>query len=443
MINERNTLRVAVVGSGISGITSALRLHEAGFDVEVLESEERIGGRFGIDVLGERPVMTGGKNIGHKYSEFRSVVGALGGKSWEPFGINSSRVIDGEIRTLDTSHLFRSLRHTFEVGSPADLARLAVHAVRIRANRSNAFLDSPYFTGLGRSGDRLPLSAHFGPRIVQNILRPMTIRMNGAEPDEVYLGTFGTNLSLMLDTYEQLTEGIQPVLDEFRRRLPVTTGATVRRLISEDGRISGLCVDLDGTVSERYYDGIVLAVPAHAAAAIVTATHPELGETLRRVRYFPSTVALVEYDRPFFEPGVRALAMDGGPCSNAGAYGIEDRHIVRYTFSGRDARNEPSPDTLGRWLDDAERKVSGLLGITPGTRLTTLTHHWPAAYCAYGPFYGELLADLHGQLASIDGLELSGDYLLGVNLEACSQSGAAAAAQLTARLDANAAAALA
>ncbi|WP_067654370.1 protoporphyrinogen/coproporphyrinogen oxidase [Nocardia harenae] len=426
--------RIAVVGSGISGMSAALELERRGCSVEIIERADRLGGRFGIDRLGDRPVMTGGKNIGTKYSAFRGVIGALGQYAWEPFGINTSRVVDGKVRVLDSNKLLASLRHTFEIGAPADLAKLAAYAVRIQADRANAFLDSPFFGRKGRDGDGKPLSGHFGPKLTRNLLRPMTIRMNGAEPDEVYVGTFGTNLSLMLDTYEQLTDGVQPVLDEFARRFPVGTEATVRALIVTGGRVTGLRVERGGALREEPYDGVVLATPAYAAADIVASADPGLAELLRRVRYFPSTVALVEYDRPFFPAEVRALVLDGGPCTNVGAYGADDRHIVRYTFSGRQARRAPDQDTLTGWIDAAEREVAGYLDIVPGTRVTAITHHWPAAYCAYGPQYAELLTDLHRHRTALPGLGLCGDYLLGVNLEACARSGVAAGAAIAAEL---------
>ncbi len=38
---------VTIVGAGIAGMTAALRLLEAGFDVTVLERADTIGGKFG------------------------------------------------------------------------------------------------------------------------------------------------------------------------------------------------------------------------------------------------------------------------------------------------------------------------------------------------------------------------------------------------------------
>jgi protoporphyrinogen/coproporphyrinogen III oxidase len=427
--------RIAVVGGGISGLSTAFRLDRAGHTVELIERADTLGGRFGVGKLGARDVMFGGKNIGRQYSSFREFTSAFGNPAYEPFGINASRLKDGQLYTVDSSRRGSSLRNLLRAGAPTDLLRLVRLALRIRSEESNRFLGSEFFTKLANRKDNAPLSAHFGPELTRYLLRPMTVRMNGAEPDEVYLGTFGTNLSLLMDTYDQLEEGIQPVLDAVAQRLDVRLDAQVEGLVLQDGRVTGLRVaEGDSPAVERHYDGVVLATPAQPAAEIVSATHPALGKRLREVRYFPSTVVLVEYDRPFFSPDVRALAMDDGPCSNAGAYGKEDRHIVRYTFSGRQGRTTGTPEQVDAWVDETEALVSRHLGIKPGARVRSLTRHWDAAYCAYLPFHGEFLSEVLGAAADTEGLELAGDYLKGASIEACSRSGAEAAARMSSHL---------
>jgi oxygen-dependent protoporphyrinogen oxidase len=436
LADKRRGLRVAVVGSGISGIAAAVRLDRAGHDVELIEREDVLGGRFGVGTFGDRPVMLGGKNVGHKYTAFRTLLSELGEFRWEPFGINASTMRDGEVLTLDSSRRGSSLRNVLRMGSAPDLVRLAALAARIRLNDSNRFLGSKYFTGLSRRHDHQPLSAHFGSAVVDTLLRPMTVRMNGAEPDEVYLGTFGTNLALLLDTYEQLTDGVQPALDAVSRRVDVRLGTAARGLIVKDGRVVGLRLTERGEpVADAFYDGVVIATPAGATAEIVREAAPELSHRLASVRYNPTNVVLVEYDRPVFTPQVRALAMhDGGPCSNAGAYGREDRHIVRYTFSGRGARDlgSASPE---EWVGEAEDRLVRYLGVGRAERVRTLGRSWSAGYCAYVPFHGDFLDDVRRRTVALPGLELAGDYLWGVSLEACCRSGNAAADRLTAFLD--------
>jgi oxygen-dependent protoporphyrinogen oxidase len=414
-------------------LAAALHLDNAGFAVDIIERADTIGGRFGPAVLGPRAVMTGGKNIGRKYTAFRRFVAAMGSDEYEEFGINSSRVKDGEVQTFDSSKRGKSLRNVLKAGSARDLARLVGLAVRVRTSDANRFLGSPVFTKLSDRYDREPLSAHFGSEVTEHLLRPMTVRMNGAEPDEVYLGTFGTNLALLLDTFDQLRHGIQPVLTAVEQRFTVRTQSSVEGLILEDGRVAGLRIAKPGSpVTEHHFAGVVVATPAHAAAEILRPELPSLAGRLDEVRYFPSTVVLVEYDRPVFGDAVRALAMDAGPCSNAGAYGREDRHIVRYTFSGREARVlDPSPGQIDEWLALGEQRLNRHVPESRGARrVHTVSHHWPHAYCAYLPFHGQFLDAVRTQVAAAPGLALAGDYLWGVSLEACTRAGERAAGRL-------------
>ncbi|WP_280454481.1 protoporphyrinogen/coproporphyrinogen oxidase [Nocardia brasiliensis] len=422
---------IAVVGGGISGIAAAFQLQRAGHEVTVIESSDCLGGRFGVGLLGERQVMLGGKNIGERYHSFRSLVDALGDYAYEPFGINTSRLVDGKLVTVDSNHRLRSLRVLASAGSLRDVARFVSLAVRSRRGDTNRFLGSRYFTGLAEYSDQRRLDTYFGTELVRNILRPMTVRMNGAEPDEMYLGTFGTNIGMM-DTYDQLIRGIGPVLDAFAKMVDLRLNSTVEGLVVRDGGVRGLQVAGDGAGTEEIpYDGVVVATPAYAAAEILKAELPNAADLLGEVRYFPATVVLIEYDRPVFTPEIRAIALDGGPCSNIGAYGVKDRHIARYTFSGRLARPLPSAEQLDEWLDDAEAILQRHLVPGEVARVRRTTRQWKSAYCGYLPFHGDFLAKLNQETAPIAGLELAGDYLRGVSLEACTRAGYEAATALT------------
>lgn len=430
--------RVAVVGAGISGLSAAISLHSAGYDVDLFDRDTVLGGRFGVAKLGERSIMLGGKNIGHKYTAFRSFVGTLGDFDYEPFGINQSMMKDDKVLAVDSSRRRRTLGNIRKMGSFRDLTRLALMAARIRANEANKFLGSSYFTALSRRYDHAPLSSHFSKSLTKVLLRPMTVRMNGAEPDEVYLGTFGTNLALLMDTYDQLKNGIHSVLDEAAKRVQARLNTQVEGIVVRDGQVVGLRISEDGKQpTEENYDGVVIATPAYATAQILAAECPVLSKRLFEVQYFPTTVILVEYDRPMFSSAVRALAMDdGGPCSNAGAYGMEDLHIVRYTFSGRGARifSDPSDEQIEEWVGAAEKRLTETLGMGQAKRVRRVARNWKAGYSAYLPYHGEFLAEVRSAIAAIPGLELAGDYLFGVSIEACSRSGQAAAAALSEHL---------
>jgi protoporphyrinogen/coproporphyrinogen III oxidase len=445
--------RVAVVGGGISGMAAAFHLARAGCSVEVIEREDTLGGRLGAGRLGERDVMLGGKNIGRRYRSFRGFTAALGSNPYESFGINASRVVDGEVVTLDSTRRVRSARNLVRAGALRDLLRLGRLAAQVRREEGNRYLGSPLSAALGRHYDHAPLSAHFGSEVVGHLLRPMGIRTNGAEPDELYLGGFTTNIGLLMDTYDQLRSGIQPALEAFAKRVPVRLNSQVESLQLRDGRVTGLRIATGGAtdathatgapVSEHAYDAVVIATPALPAAEILSTVQPALASRLADVSYFPGTVVLVEYDRPVFTPAVRALAMDDGPCSNAGSYGMDDRHIVRYTFSGREARvahttngqaKLQSDAQIEQWLLAAEARLGRHVPVAGAQRVNSVMGHWDNAYCGYVPRHGEFLSQVQSGLLELGGLALAGDYLRGSSIEACFRSGTEAAAKIVSQL---------
>ncbi|MFC9472932.1 FAD-dependent oxidoreductase [Nocardia sp. NPDC056952] len=425
--------RYAVVGGGLSGIGAAFALHRAGHTVELLEQDTVLGGRCGFDTLGGRPIMMGGKNIGRHYHELRGFVAASGERAYEPFGINSSQIINGELVTLDNPGIAGFLRHLLRMGSPIDAARMLYYGARVRFDERNRYLGSDWFGKAGTANDNVALGAHFGTEFGRTVLRPLTVRLNAAEPDEVYLGAFGVSLGMVQDRYDQLVDGMQPVLDWFAGQVPVRLGTRVDRLVVRDGRVIGLdTAENGGATTFSAYDGVVLATPAHAAAGLLEPVVPALSKALSEVAYYPSTVAVVQYEQPFFGSTVRSIAFDSGPCSAAGVYGVNDLDIVRYTFSGRDARPSPDAQLLATWIDDAEAKVRGHLGGPAIERVRTETRSWAAAHCAYLPDHAGFRTVVREQTESVAGLQLAGDYLLGAQLEACYRSGIAAALALIA-----------
>ncbi|WP_067465526.1 protoporphyrinogen/coproporphyrinogen oxidase [Nocardia amamiensis] len=431
-------MKVAVVGSGISGISAAVKLHLAGLSVELIEKDDVLGGRLGVSKLGGHDVMLGGKNIGRRYPVLRTMLDDLGANGYEQFGINTSRVKEGVVLPIDSTRRLRTVTNLARLSGPRDFLTLARLAAQVRGDDSARLLGSEFARKLSVRYDDRPLSEHFGSELVNNVVRPVTVRMNGAEPAEVYLGNFGTNLAMLLDTYDQLTSGIQPVLSVIERLVDVRLSSTVHRIERADDASGDISVTMStpqGTVETTRYNGVVLATPAHIAADILSANSADF-ELLRSVNYFPAAVAVVEYADDVFRPDIRAIAMDDGPCSNAGSYGINQRNVVRYTFSGRQARAiGSSGDEIASMVTDVESLLVTYLGIRKPARVDMVTRHWDAAYCAYGPRYGDFLDTVRARTAQVGPkLALAGDYMLGVSLENCCRSGRKAATAVLAQL---------
>lgn len=71
--------KIAVIGAGLAGLTTAYRLHQKNFDVDVYEARNRVGGRIFSALVNDKAVELGGQNIkdGGDAPSILSLVGEL------------------------------------------------------------------------------------------------------------------------------------------------------------------------------------------------------------------------------------------------------------------------------------------------------------------------------------------------------------------------------
>jgi oxygen-dependent protoporphyrinogen oxidase len=430
-MDGQGDMRVAVVGGGIAGIAAAERLSALGHRAEIFEAEPRLGGRISAAPLGEREICLGGKNVGLRYRRFRELVGRRLDVPYEKFGPDTGQLVRGRVRNFS----FRSPRMRARLGARLT-ARAQVRgglrflrlARAVKEDPDNAHLGSRFFAELAqRTGDPT-LPRYFGSAICRDAVRHATVRMNAAEPEECHIGNFGTNLGLVVDRFEQL--GGSALIDwigavEAASRVHVVT--PIESLALADGRIKGV-IEADG--SRREFDAVVLAVPAHQAARVVGESDPELSRLLCGVRYLPVGVVVAEYDHPAFPPTFAALsAPPGMALSNAGSYGLGERQVVRYTFSGAAARTVAEPHCFDPEARLAE--AEGFLGrhapVAGARRLRFAARAFRPGLCAYRRDHAVFLREVGERLDVLGGLALAGDYMRGASLEACVRSGQEAA----------------
>ncbi|MEA2468280.1 MAG: protoporphyrinogen/coproporphyrinogen oxidase [Thermoleophilaceae bacterium] len=430
--------RVAVIGGGIAGISAADRLRAAGARAEIFEAGDRLGGRIGVDRLGDREACLGGKNIGRRYREFKALTerGAEGGRRWEFFGPETMQVMpNGRLLPMSYRRISARVRLGGRMllrGQIPSARRFSKLARQVKTNEPSGFLGDGWFAELARKRDHPTLADYFGAGFSSAVVRHTTVRMNGAEPDEAWVGNFGSNLALVVDKFDQLTDGLEPVMRAAAARHGVHLNAPVERLLARDGRVTGLATQ-DGHAHEGF-GAVVMAVPASIAAPIVAPLDRDLAAMLYSIVYHPVAVVVAEYDRPVFPQQYAAIATPHHlALSNAGAYGLDDRHIVRFTFSGRAARGRIEPDTFDpeALLAEAEEFLSRYLPIGGARRVNHVSRAFEPGLCSYRRDHEHFLRAVDGMLGSMDGLALAGDYMQGASLEACTRSGVAAADRLT------------
>jgi protoporphyrinogen/coproporphyrinogen III oxidase len=421
----KNSNRWIIVGGCASGMAAAFFLKQHGIDSEIIERQRTLGGRIGSVTLGERALDCGGKNIGKQYRLFRKFTSSLGSHEFEYFGLNSSQMRGGQPVTFDASRRWRSLVGTVRGMSSRDILRFGKILWHVKSKEGDGYLGSDYSRALAVRHDHRPVSEYFTPEFCRRVVRPMSVRMNGAEPDEIFMGNLGANVRMLLDTYEQLKDGSAPMIKAFTNTFRVRLNSTCESLITQKGRVTGITIRHgNGRREDLDCPGIIVATPAPVAAALAEPILPRLASHLRSVAYYPVVLVLAEYSRSVFSSAVRALVFDESDIvSNAGAYGVNDLNLVRYTFSGRAARHQILKSVgIADMLGAGEEILNRHVPVKERKRVRFVARHFTYGLCAYTPFHASFLDNVRYELRKTAGLYLTGDYMQGASIEACFRS---------------------
>ena len=356
---------VIVVGAGLSGLSAARRLERAGFDVEVFEARDRVGGRTLTRSLEGEPVDLGGQWVAPTQERVLALVDELGIARFDQCSTGKKVVELGGHRST-----YRGLLPGIGL---LPLAELGVTLGRLEWLARRVPLDDPTRARRADSWDALSVDAwlrrNVRSRRAREVVRIATNAIFAAEPRELsflwflfYLHSGGGVIRLSsIDGGAQamrLVGGAQQISERLGEALarPVRLDAAVRA-IEHAG--DGLVVHTQtGTVSARR---VILAVPPPMAARIsFSPTLPRARDELHRTVVMGSAMkCIVVYERCFWrERGFSGEA-------------ISDRGPVRAVFDDCSADGR-FPALLAFVLAD-EAKQFGRLA--PGDRRKAIVEH--------------------------------------------------------------------
>lgn len=450
---------VVVVGGGMAGLTSAVRLLARGDTVTLLESADRVGGKVRSEVVGGVGVDVGAEAMLNRRPEGVELARSLGLEIVHP-EIASSRIwTGGALRPLP-----RSL-----MGVPMDLDDLAASGVLdaaalTRVREEPTLGPEPVETGediaIGDLVDR-----RLGPAVTDLLVEPLLggvyaghARAISARAAAPQLLTYAARGSLLDQVAALADRGAQtysaPVFAGIpggMGRLPAAlaaavtgAGGTVRThtpvlAVRREG--AGWAVTT--TDGEVRGDGVILAVPAPQAATLLAAVAPHAAAELAGIEVADVIVATFA----FAAAEVAAAGLEG---SGFLVPPVEGRGIKASTFSFakwgwvRDAgRAAPAGDlcllrtSLGRAGEgvlarsDAEVVSTSLADLAAATGLAAEpvdvhVQRWPAGLPQYAVGHVDRVLRIRVALARLGGIAVAGAAYDGVGIPAVIASADAA-----------------
>lgn len=431
---------VVVVGAGLSGLTAALDLTEAGASVLVLEREDVPGGRVRTEELAGCPIELGAHFLSHRYATVMRLVRAAG--------------LERRIRELSASYVTAVWRggrpHHMDYGDPlsvagysalslADRARLAAFALPLaRTAPSARFFDLTTTASV----DSLRPAALVGDDALRYLFTPASQAFCGYLPEEISLPFLTLGARFPLKRPLTIDGGLGQLGAELARRLPVRCAVHVDRVERGDGVVVS-AREAGGELTVRARAAVIATTPRAALELWPDAPARERGflEGADYTQYFLVYMRTRERAVPR-APGGRDLYMHVVPRDEGdgalshvfygGSSGAPDGGLVLAAAHHRAAASEDRDDVLEERLrTEAERVHPGLADQVTATR----TVRWREKVPLFRPGRARELAGFRAALGPAP-IQLAGDYLYGPLMEGAALSGAAAARRTLDWLDA-------
>jgi len=456
--------RAVVVGGGVSGLAAALRLHEAGLEVIVLEAGPRWGGKLAPVRIGDLVLDGGAESLLARRPEAVGLVEALGlgGRRTTPTSASPRVLVEGEPRRLPPSLQ----------GIPTDPAAL----------RPLLTPDAAAYAETETEREAPPLAhdvtigsyvdERFGPEVTDRLLEPLlggvyAGRSRALSFEAVAPGLFaaareGGSLAGHAraalrpgagPVFAGLAGGVHRLVDALVARL-AGAGVELRTATTATGlRRVGEGLVVTTSTGDVEADAVVLAVPAPAASRLLAGlAHglppapvvAELAEvpyasvavvtmlvrglvpsdsgllvppgqlpTVKAITYSSTKWAWVaERVHDAYGEDVTALRASVGRAGDVGVLQVDDATLVRRTFA--------ETATLPGW----ERAALLDAGVT----------RWGGGLPQYGLGHRPLVERLRLAVAEVPGVAVAGAYLDGVGVPACLASAESAAQKVVADL---------
>jgi oxygen-dependent protoporphyrinogen oxidase len=443
------TLPIAVIGGGVTGLSTAFALARSGRRVRLFEASDRLGGAVQSETIAGGWLAEAGPNtLLLSDPKVRTLFDDLGLSSElrtaRPEAKHRYLVRDGKLWALPTS--------------PGSFLSTGLFSARAKFGILAELLKRPRTRTTDLSLAAL-IESHFGREIVDYALQPFVSGVFAGNPAKLSAKLSFPQLweaeqlhgSLIRGqiasakarkargeprgTIVSFADGLATIPRRLADRLPAGTiecRAKIESLLT-DGAWK-LVWSRDGATTTESFAAVVMTVPAHALARLSVGP---LGErplaALDAIEYPPVASLFLGYRRDqvahpldgfgLLIPAQERRALLGVLFSSSLFAGrAPDGHVaITVMMGGASSPDRAQLDTAAA-LELAKRELSSLLGVT-GEPTVVRHHRWPRAIPQYNLGYERFLDAIVRTEANHPGLFVGGHIRDGISLTQCLSSG--------------------
>jgi oxygen-dependent protoporphyrinogen oxidase len=461
--------RIAIIGGGISGLTAAFTLEEhrrAGVVEYVLyESSPRLGGVLRTEHIQGCVVEAGPDSFLTEKPWAADLCRALG-LGDQLIGSNDADrktyiLIRGQLIPMPDGLMFMVPTKIL----PTGFSPLFSWSTKLRMARE--LFHPPHAAESDESVASL-VERHYGAEMVDRLADPLLSGVYGGEAASLSVRavlprfakmerTYGSLSRAMLAArkkiprpvnqpapplFTSLKNGMQQLAETLVSRLnqsSLFTNTPVQSIQSETGgwRVStGLKSD--------HFDAVILAVPTHAAAQLLSICSPDLSAELATIAYTSSVTVGLGYDRDVRQslpPGFGFLVPRSESQRLLAATFVhnkfphrapEDRALLRCFFAGSTAENiwQLADDEIIAIVRTELQQILGLRAVPFFARV----YKWKSAMAQYGVGHLDRLDRIERLREQLPKIALAGNGYRGIGVPDCVRSGRDAADQMLKQL---------
>ena len=243
--------------------------------------------------------------------------------------------------------------------------------------------------------------------------------------------------SLPRPLFSSLKEGMQQMVDALVARLDpgaLRVSSPVQSLLRQDN---------GWTVSAGYqtdqFDAVIIAAPAHAAAAVLDVADRELGRELAGIDYSSSVTVTLGYDegvRRSLPPGFGFLVprstghriLAATFVHNKFPHRAPDNRALVRCFLGGSRDEQILTSTDDEILQIVRDELKQIIGLD-AEPLFARVYKWKSAMAQYSVGHLERLERIQSLVQKLPGLALAGNGFTGIGVPDCVRSGSEAASK--------------